>query len=95
MTPTERTPICIETGNKYRLYFTELCGQPAAYYLIPETGNQSPKVKQFYLSTFDQQIKLNTGKIITLKPHTFYNIKEGEKPTHRKINGLHKRFINI
>ena len=73
MTPTERTPICIETGNKYRLYFTELCGQPAAYYLIPETGNQSPKVKQFYLSTFDQQIKLNTGKIITLKPHTFYN----------------------
>lgn len=96
MIPTERTPTCIETGIKYRIYFTELCTQPAAYYLLPESDKEkAPQVKQFYLTAFEQQIKLKGGKIIALKPQTFYSIKKGEIVTHRKIEGLHKKFVRI
>lgn len=93
---TERTFTDIETGYKFMQW-----QNPETHQIKLLAEGQPDKIpnraqpSNFYASNFPQDIKLNTGKIIALKPQTFYSIKKGEIVTHRKIEGLHKKFVRI
>jgi hypothetical protein len=96
MQPTERTFTEVQSGYLCRLYRDAVTHQTKLIYELP-TGNipHGTEPKNYYASHFEQQIKLNTGKIVTLSANTFYHCSNNERVTHRKIEGLHKKFVKI
>lgn len=49
------------------------------------------EVNGFYICTFtDCHIKINADKVIHLPQGTFYNMKQGERITHKKFKGKNK-----
>lgn len=84
MTRTNRTFTDIETGKEYALFTSQ---DSSKYHLIAEQGEHA---QRYYATAFNQTIKLNTGKVISLDAGTFYELKDGEKVTHQKIAGRNK-----
>jgi hypothetical protein len=96
MTPTQRTFTDVESGYNCRLYTSNDANK---YHLIFEgqTGiiADGCEVNGFYIAAHTgAEIKLNTGKKIFVNSGQFYNLKEGEKATHRKFIGFSK-FVKI
>lgn len=95
-TPTQRTYTDIETGYNTRLHTSN---DASKYHLVyegqPEVIADGCEVNGFYLMAHTGgEIKLNTGRRITLQMGTFYHLKEGEQVTHRKFIGF-KKFSKI
>ena len=95
-TPTERKYKDIETNLMFTLYQDnstksfKLIFEDNKEYNDPANGTE---VNGFYLTSFEAHIKINGNKVVKLKPGTFYNLKEGETITHRKIIGINSKFI--
>jgi hypothetical protein len=95
-TATQRKFKDIETNLLFTLYENSTT---KSFKLIFEDNknNNDPangtEVNGFYLTSFEMHIKLNGNKIVKLKPGTFYNLKEGETITHKKIIGYNSKFI--
>ena len=96
LTETKRFYSDVETGH-----FCRLCtsNDGSKYHLIYE--GQSDKIANgsevngFYIAAHSgAEIKLNTGKKIFVNNGQFYNLKQGEKVTHRKFVGFN-RFTKI
>lgn len=92
MKSTQRTYTDVETGYNTRLY-TSLDG--SKFHLIYEGQHDKiadgSEVNGFYISAHTgAEIKLNTGKKIFIGMGNFYNLKQGEKVTHRKFTGFNK-----
>ena len=84
MEPTNRFFTNIETGIKYRLCTSQ---DNSKYHLM----NGNNEVNGFYISAHTgAHIKLNTGKVLFVNSGEFYNLKDGEKVTHRKFIGFSK-----
>lgn len=89
MNPTQRTYTDIETGEIYTLYSDDRTHQIC---LIAESGK---KPKGFYICAHSgMTIKIDNKKQIELTNGTFYNVKEGERITHKKYIGF-KRFSKL
>ena len=96
MTPTQRTFTDVESGYNCRLYTSN---DASKYHLIfegqPNIIADGCEVNGFYIAAHTgAEIKLNTGKKIFVSSGQFYNLKEGEKATHRKFIGFSK-FVKI
>ena len=89
MTPTQRTFTDVETGHTVRLYTSHDASQ---WHLINEQTGQ--EIKPYYLTTIGGEIRLNTGRTITVPCNQFYHLKDGEMVTHTKIEGQ-KKFRKI
>ena len=93
MKQTQRTYTNVETGYNCRLYTS---ADASKHHLIyeangPEAPAEGSEVNGFYLAAHSgATIKLNTGKQITLSMGQFYNLKDGERATHRKFTGFNK-----
>lgn len=89
---TKRSYTNVETGELYDLWHDS---NTDVYKLISPGSNNLAKGTEangWYLSTsFDVIIKIDRTKEIELKIGQFYNLKEGEKVTHKKYLGF-KRF---
>jgi len=95
-TPTQRTYTDVETGYNCRLHTSN---DASKFHLIYEGQGEKiadgSEVNGFYISAHTgAEIKLNTGKKIFVDRGNFYNLKEGEKVTHRKFIGF-KKFTKI
>jgi hypothetical protein len=95
-TPTQRTYTDAETGYNCRLHTSN---DASKFHLIYEGQGEKIadgcEVNGFYISAHTgAEIKLNTGKKIFVDRCNFYNLKEGEKVTHRKFIGF-KKFTKI
>jgi len=84
MTRTNRTFTNAKTGKEYILFTSQDASKD---HLITEEGEHA---QRFYATAYEQTIKLNTGKVISLEAGTFYELKDGEKVTHRRIAGRNK-----
>lgn len=96
MIPTQRTYTNVETGVNCRLY---TFNDASKYHLIcegqPDIIADGCEVNGFYIASHTgAEIKLNTGKKIFVGSGNFYNLKEGEKVTHRKFIGS-PRFTKV
>lgn len=92
MTKTNRTFTDVETNNDFRLYTSK---DNSVYHLIaegqPEKIADGTEVNGFYISAHtSQDIKINNTKVIKLPQGSFYNLKEGEKITHKRYAGFTK-----
>jgi hypothetical protein len=94
---TQREFSSVETGIYYSLYMDNA----DRYYLIIDKnqGEKSPTIGTqangfFICSHTGVTIKINNTKQVALNMGTFYNLKEGEKITHKKYTGF-SRFTKI
>ena len=97
---TQRTFTDVETKKRFSLYqdeetkdfeliFDEPTGDPTEH-------AKGTTVNGFYVAAHDDtEIKLNTKKIVKLPRGYFYNLKEGEKVTHRKFTCLKQNFKKV
>ncbi|MES2395872.1 MAG: hypothetical protein V4549_07710 [Bacteroidota bacterium] len=90
---TNRSFTDVETGHKFDLYKDET----DSYHLIfPKSKNQydpaeGTQVNGFYICAHTGvTIKINNTKIVKLEMGQFYNMKAGEKITHKKFIGFTK-----
>lgn len=97
MTKTQRVFSDVETGFKWSLYQDEtdnfhlIMDEPQGY-SAPSIGSE---VNGFYICAHTAcTIRLNTKTDVELPTGTFYNMKEGEKITHKKFIGF-KRFTKV
>ena len=97
MKPTNRNYKDVETGEIFRFYADDNHNNK----LIAESGvNKNlaggTEVNGWYLSAnHSVHLKINNKKIIKLSSGEFYNLKEGERITHRKYPTFDKRFSKI
>ena len=92
MTPTQRTFKDVESGYNCRLYTSN---DASKYHLIfegqPNIIADGCEVNGFYIAAHTgTTIRLNTKKEIFVGSGQYYNLKEGEKVTHRKFVGFQK-----
>lgn len=93
MEATKRTYTNVETGYTCRLYTS--C-DASKFHLIYENNEPTApangsEVNGYYLAAHTgATIKLNTGKQVKVNSGEFYNLKDGEKVTHRKFIGFSK-----
>lgn len=92
MQATQRTFKDVETGYNFRLYTSQ---DASKYHLISEGQHDKMadgcEVNGFYLSAHTPtDVKVNGSKIVKLDRGEFYNLKEGERVTHRKFCGFSK-----
>lgn len=92
MIQTNRNFTDVETGDVFRLYTSK---DNSVYHLIAEnnTNKVAPgtEVNGFYISAHtSQHIKIDGKKIVYLPIGSFYNMKQGEKITHKKYTGFNK-----
>lgn len=96
MTPTKRIYTDVETGYQCRLYTSN---DNSKFHLIyegqPDKIADGNEVNGYYLSAHTgTTIRINCKKEIFVSSGQFYNLKEGEKITHRKFIGF-PRFAKI
>lgn len=93
MQATQRTYTDVETGHNCRLCTSQ---DNSKYHLIfegnnPEAPSDGSEVNGFYIAAHTgTTIRLNTKKEIFVGSGQYYNLKEGEKVTHRKFVGFQK-----
>lgn len=95
MIPTQRTFRDIETGEYFRLYEHP---ERHTFKLISDGSKKfapGTEVNGFYICAHcGVDIKINSQKIVNLDMGSFYNLKEGEKITHKKFF-MQKRFSKV
>jgi hypothetical protein len=97
---TKRTFINVETQKRFSLYQDE---ETKNFELIFDTPTDDPMehapgttINGFYIAAHDDaEIKLNKKKIVKVPRGTFYNLKEGEKITHRRFTALKMNFRKV
>ena len=96
--PTNRIFKDIQNDYPFRLHYDVDNGE---YALITDKPLKSSDhaegttVNGWYLAAHSGvQIKINGKKVIKLFAGSFYNLKEGEKVTHKKYTGF-KRFSKV
>ena len=88
---TQRTFKDIEDNENFNLYIDN---EKHNYALISEGSEKyanGTSVNGFYICAHTSvDIKINNSKVINLPTGYFYNIKEGERITHKKFCGFKK-----